>query len=106
MVKLFSQVIACIDRSLNQFYMKPPVENTSEAEVWSEAKSLKLLSADLKLERIVSYGEEILNGKILDNNETFHLSDFITYNIFCFYRITLYVSFSEFFIQCLQNILH
>lgn len=106
MVKLFSQVIACIDRSLNQFYMKPPVENTSEDEVWSEAKSLKLLSEDSKLERFLRYGEEIPNGKILDSNETFHLSDFIACNILCFYRITLYVSFSEFFMQCLQKILH
>lgn len=29
--------------------------------------------------------------EMLDSNETFHLSDFIAYNIFCFYRITLYV---------------
>lgn len=42
--------------------MKPPVENSSEVEVWSEAKSLKLLSADSKLERTVRYGEEIPNG--------------------------------------------
>lgn len=96
MVKLFSQVIACIDRSLNQFYMKPPVENTFEAEVWSEAKSLKLLSADSELDNVVRYERERPNGKILDSNETFYLSDFIVCSIFWFYCITLYVLFSEF----------
>lgn len=44
MVKLFSQVIACTDKSLTQFSMKTPVENISEAEVWNEEKSLKSLS--------------------------------------------------------------
>lgn len=72
MFKLFSQVIACIDRSLNQFYMKPRVENTFEAEVWNEAKSLKLLSADSELDKVVRYGRKRPNGKILDSNETFN----------------------------------
>jgi len=43
MVKLFFQVIACTNKSLIQIPMKPPVENTSEAEVWKEATSLKSL---------------------------------------------------------------
>lgn len=74
MVKLFFQVITCTNKNLIQISVKPPVENTSEAEVLSEAKSLKSLSADSKLDRVESYGRERCNGKDLEGNDVFYLN--------------------------------
>ena len=74
MVKLFFQVIACTDKSLIQISVKTPVKKISEVEFWNETKSLKSLLADLKLDKVESYGRERPNGKILDSNETFYLN--------------------------------
>lgn len=69
-------MIACTGKSLIQISVKLLVENTSEAEFWNEAKSLQSLSADLKLDKVESYGRERPNGKILDGNKTFYLNQF------------------------------